>query len=138
MNQFFYFLVKMFKKFNKQSVRFKTIFFCTSLNATRHHRCGNETKSGGLVLRKSASVKLQIFQTQQLLSNFASSLLVQIAILCVWQLRRWLFKKQTMVSFFGYPEHPIVCFLNNHFLNYQTHGIAIRTNRLDAKFYASC
>ncbi len=37
----------MFKKFNKQNVRFKTIFFCTSLNATRHHRCGNETKSDG-------------------------------------------------------------------------------------------
>ncbi len=32
--------------------------------------------------------------------------------------------------FFGYSEHPIVCFLNNHFLNYQTHGIAICTNRL--------
>jgi hypothetical protein len=75
---------EMYKKFNKQSVRFKTFFFCTSLNATRHHRCGNETKSDGIVLRKSASVKLQIFQTQQLLSNFASSLLVQIAILCVW------------------------------------------------------
>ncbi len=33
------------EKFNKQSVRFKTVYYCTSLNATRHHRCGNETKS---------------------------------------------------------------------------------------------
>ena len=46
----------MLKKINKQSVRFKTVYYCTSLNATRHHRCGNETKSDGLVLRKSASV----------------------------------------------------------------------------------
>ncbi len=60
---------------------------------------------------------------------FASSLLVQIDVLCVWQLRKWMFKKQTMMSFFGYSEHPIVCFLNNHFLNYQTNGIAIYTNR---------
>jgi hypothetical protein len=39
-------------------------FFCTSKNATRHHRCGNETKSVGLVLRKSASIRLQVFQNQ--------------------------------------------------------------------------
>jgi hypothetical protein len=52
---YFIFSSKMFKKFNKQSVRFKAVYYCTSLNATRHHRCGNETKSDGLVLRKSAS-----------------------------------------------------------------------------------
>ncbi len=52
----FYFLFKMIKELNKQSVRFKTVYYCTSLNATRHHHCGNETKSDGLVLRKSASV----------------------------------------------------------------------------------
>ncbi len=46
----------MYKNFNQQRVRFKTVYYCTSLNATRHHRCGNETKSDGLVLRISASV----------------------------------------------------------------------------------
>jgi hypothetical protein len=43
-------VLKMFKIFNKQSVRFKAVYYCTSLNATRHHRCGNETRSDGLVL----------------------------------------------------------------------------------------
>jgi hypothetical protein len=52
---FLQYIIFILKKFNKHSVRFKMGYYCTSLNATRHHRCGNETKSDGLVLRKSAS-----------------------------------------------------------------------------------
>jgi hypothetical protein len=73
----------MFKKFQLTERSVQNVFLLYELNATRHHRCGNETKSDGLVLRKSASVKLQVFQTHQLLSNFASSQLVQKVILCV-------------------------------------------------------
>jgi hypothetical protein len=74
----FYFLYEQKIQLTDRPVQ--DVFLLYELNATRHHRCGNETKSDGLVLRKSALVKLQIFLTQQLLSNFASSLLVQIAI----------------------------------------------------------
>jgi hypothetical protein len=74
----------MFQKIQLTERSVQGVILLYELNATRHHRWGNETKSDGLVLRKSASVKLQVFQTHQLLSNFASSLLVEIAILCVW------------------------------------------------------
>ncbi len=47
----------IFLFFNRQSVRFKTVYYCTSLNAsTRRHRCGNETKSDSLVQFSSTEI----------------------------------------------------------------------------------